>query len=130
MKPAKLLLPLFLGSVLFLGCAGVKIHEIGIPAHMADNFYFNMEFAAKERGLAAFRNDDILEIRTSEKEKLWYHVGPDQRQIILRVIANTEIDGRKLGKAEIDERQTALKHLSDSLIEDARQRSAANQAFY
>lgn len=116
-------------TFLLFRCAGTQLYPTGIPMRAAPNFFFHMENAAQKRGWPASTIGDRLIIRTPAGEHLVYRPDGLNRGIVVEVVAHTQLDGKALDQALIDERKRALKAVSDELIKEARAAAAFAEPF-
>lgn len=106
----------------FAGCAGAQRYSTGIPATASDKFYFHMEKEAADRGYTVSRTD-TLSIDVNDGW-LQYSIFSDEISLVITVKGAGE-----MSEEEIATSQANLKALSDDIVEKARARSEAANAF-
>ena len=123
-------------TLLFMvsGCAGVQQYSIGIPSSAASKFFFHMEKAAIDQGMEVTHHaaSTTSSGRTTSPSLAinlpdgWLRYSDSQGEIMLAI---TVKDAKEMSEEEIAAHQEKLKAVSDTLVDDARERSKAANDF-
>ena len=117
-------LPFLFLALLFLAsaCAGVQFYPTGVPASAGEKFFIHLEEEALDRGFTVRWHDTLLV--DVDAGQLKYQVIEDEISVVITVQGAIH-----LTKDEVASKRTKLKALSDDLVENARQRAEAPNAF-
>lgn len=118
----RLLSLLFVLLLTMPACAGMQRYSTGIPATASEKFFFHMQKEAEERGYTVSKSDS-LSIDVNDGF-LQYSIFDDEISLVITVKG-----AKGMSDEEIAAKQANLKALSDDLVEKARARSEAANAF-
>jgi hypothetical protein len=92
------------------------VHPIGVSASKAEDFFTQLELAAKRRGYTVARPRGVANVKTAEGDWLQYDLDAQKKEVLLTIVPNAD----NLSDTEIAARQEKLRALSDELVAEAR----------